>query len=187
MAAGDRDRWNEKWSAAGVGTGHGSKLDDLLEPWLPGHGELLDIAGGGSADSLAFARRGLDVTVVDVSDVGLARARDRASEAGLSIATVRVDLEHDPIPTGPWDVITIANYLQRDVFAAAAEGLAPQGLLGVIIATVTNLERHEKPGRPFLLQPGELPDLLPALELLHHSEEWRANGRHEAHLVARRP
>jgi len=27
---------------------------------------------------------------------------------------------------------------------------------------------------------------VPELELLHHSEAWRSNGRHEAHVVARR-
>ncbi len=185
MAAGDRDRWNEKWAAAGVGTGHGSKLVDLLEPWLPATGRLLDVAGGGSTDSLGFARRGLDVTVADVSDVGLATARQRATEAGLSIETARVDLESDPLPAGPWDVITVANYLQRDLFAAITAALAPDGLLGVVIATETNLERNDKPGRPFVLRVGELPDLVVGLDLLHHSEQWRANGRHEAHLVAR--
>ena len=186
MGAGDRDRWNQKWTAADVGTGHGSKLVDLLEPWLPESGRLLDIAGGGSADSLAFARHGLDVTVADVSDVGLATARRRAEEAGLTISTVEVDLESDPLPDGPWDVITVANYLQRDLFPTLLAALSPGGLLGVVIATNTNLERHDKPGMPFLLGPGELPTLVGPAEILHHSEDWRRNGRHEAHLVARR-
>ena len=185
MAAGDRDRWNEKWSAAGVGTGHGSKLVDLLGPWLPDSGRLLDVAGGGSADSLEFARMGFEVTVADVSDIGLAAARERAIEAGLTIETFEVDLESDPLPNGPWDVITVANYLQRDLFPAMIERLAQNGLLGVVIATTTNLERNTKPGESFLLAPDELPTLIGSLEILHHSEDWRANGRHEAHLVAR--
>ena len=84
------------------------------------------------------------------------------------------------------EVITVANYLQRDLFPTMVDGLAPGGLLGVVIATTTNLERNEKPGRPFLLEPGELPGLATGLEILHHSEDWRVNDRHEAHLVARR-
>ena len=68
---------------------------------------------------------------------------------------------------------------------ALTERLAPGGVLGVIIATETNLERNEKPGRPFLLDAGELPGLVPDVEVLHHSETWRDNGRHEAHLVGR--
>ena len=184
MAAGDRDRWNEKWAAAGAGTGHGSKLTDLLDPWLPATGRLLDIAGGASPDAPAFAARGLDVTVVDVSDVALEHARRRAATAGHRVTTVHADLEEDPLPPGPWDVITVANYLQRDLFTTMIEALAPGGLLGVVIATTGNLERHDRPGRPFLVTPGELPGLVPTLAVLHRSEDWRANGRHEAHLVA---
>lgn len=184
MAAGDRDRWNEKWAAGGIGTGHGSKLAELLAPWLPATGRVLDIAGGASPDAIAFASRGLEVTVVDVSDVALGHARRRAAEAGHRVITVRADLEEDPLPPGPWDVITVANYLQRDLFAAVVAALAPGGLVGVVIATTRNLERHERPGRPFLLAPGELPGLVPTSTVLHHSEDWRTNGRHEAHLVA---
>jgi tellurite methyltransferase len=187
MATGDRDRWNDKWAVAGVGTGHGSKLLDLLEPWLPESGRVLDIAGGGSSDSLEFARRGFDVTVADVSDVGLIQARQRAMAEDLVITTVEVDLETEPLPAGPWDVITVANYLQRGLFPAMTGCLAPGGILGVVIATTTNLERREKPSRPFLLDPGELPGLVEGLEILHHSENWRPNDRHEAHLVARHP
>lgn len=187
MAAGDRDRWNDKWAEAGRGTGHGSALVDLVEPWLPEDGTLLDVAGGGSHDSLLFARKGLDVTVADVSDVGLIQARQRALAEDLMISTFEIDLETEALPAGPWDVITVANYLQRDLFPALIERLSVGGVLAAIIATETNLERHERPGAPFLLSAGELPDLAAGLDVLHHSEEWRANGRHEAHLVARVP
>ena len=40
--------------------------------------------------------------------------------------------------------------------AVRHERLAPGGLLGVVIATETNLERRDKPGRPFLLGRNEL-------------------------------
>ncbi|MEZ5167581.1 MAG: class I SAM-dependent methyltransferase [Acidimicrobiales bacterium] len=186
MAAGDRDRWNEKWAGAGVGTGHGSDLVTLVDPWLPTRGRVLDVAGGGSPDSLAFARRGFAVTVADVSDVGLATARRRAEEVGLSIDTVELDLEAEPPPSGPWDVVTVANYLQRDLFPALIEELADGGVLGIVIATTVNLERHDRPGRPFLVEPGELCSLVPGVTIVHDTEGWRANGRHEAHLVARR-
>lgn len=185
MGAGDRDRWNTKWAQAGPGTDHRSPLVDLLSPWLPRSGRLLDIAGGGSPASLAFARNGLDVTVCDISDVGLDQARRHAQEAELAVDTVLLDLENDPLPPGPWDVVTVANYLQRDLFPEIIQRLGPGGLLGVVIATTTNLERHDKPGEAFLLEPGELPTLVAGLDIVHHSETWRANGRHEAHLVAR--
>ncbi|MEO0495493.1 MAG: class I SAM-dependent methyltransferase [Actinomycetota bacterium] len=186
MAVGDRDRWNDKWAEAGRGTSHGSSLIDLVQPWLPDAGALLDVAGGGSSDSLHFARLGFAVTVADVSDVGLIQAKQRALAEDIMISTVEVDLEADPLPEGPWDVITVANYLQRDLFAAFTERLAPGGVLAVVIATEINHERNEHPHPRFLLRRDELPGLVAGLEVLHHSEAWRDNDRHEAHLVARR-
>ena len=185
MAVGDRDRWNDKWAEAGRGTSHASALVELLEPWLPESGTLLDVAGGGSHDSLHFARLGLDVTVADVSDVGLIQARQRALAEDLTIDTVEVDLEEQPLPSGPFDVITVANYLQRNLFPEMIERLEAGGILGVIIATERNLERNDRPGRPFLVSADEVASLVGGMEVVHHSEEWRDNGRHEAHLVAR--
>ena len=186
MAVGDRDRWNAKWADAGRGTTHGSSLVELVRPWLPDSGTLLDVAGGGSDDSWHFAQLGLAVTVVDVSNIGLAQARQRGSADELVITTVEADLELDPLPSGPFNAVTVANYLQRDLFPVMVDRLTANGVLGVVIATESNLERHEHPRREFLLAPGELPSLVPELELLHHSEAWRSNGRHEAHVVARR-
>ena len=186
MAVGDRERWNDKWAEAGRGTSHGSALVDLVRPWLPPSGLLLDIAGGGSSDSLNFARLGLDVTVADVSDVGLIHATQRCLAEDLMISTIEIDLETEPLPAGLWDVITVANYLQRNLFESLVGHLAEDGVIGVVIATKTNLERNEKPSRGFLLESAELPDLISGVETLHFSESWRDNGRHEAHFVGRR-
>jgi len=184
MAEGDRERWNTKWAGQGVGTTHGSALIDLIGDRLPASGRALDIAGGGSGDGLELARRGLEVTVVDVSDLGLAAATARAEAAGFELTTVVADLDVDPLPPGPWDLVTVANFLDRDLLGRIGDHLAPHGLLAVTIATVTNLERHDRPGARFLLDRGELLDLVGELEIVHHSEDWRPNGRHEAHLLA---
>ncbi len=187
MAVGDRQRWNNKWSDAGRGTSHGSALVDLVAPWLPESATLLDVAGGGSIDSLHFARLGLDVTVADISDVGLIQARQRALSEDLVIQTIELDLENEQLPAGPWDVITVSNYLQRDLFTGLVNRLGPGGVLAVVVATESNLERHDRPGRPFLLKANEILSLIDGLTVLHHSEAWRPNGRHESHLVATPP
>ncbi len=187
MAAGDQQRWNDKWSDHGVGTTHQSSLVGLVTDHIAGQRKLLDIAGGGSSDSIELARQWFDVTVVDVSDVGLSIARDNALMAGVEIKTIETDLDAEPLPVGPWDVITTANFLKRDLFPAMVDALVPGGLLIVVVATVVNLERHDKPGRPFLAEPAELLRLAEGLEIVHHSEGWRASERHEAHLVARKP
>ena len=185
MAVGDRERWNDKWAEAGRGTSHGSALVDLVRPWLPYRDPSSTLPVAVRA-TRCTSRLGLDVTVADVSDVGLIQATQRCLAEDLKISTIEIDLETESIPAGRWDVITVANYLQRDLFESLVDHLAEDGVIGVVIATETNLERNERPSRGFLLDRRELPALIPGVETLHVSESWRDNGRHEAHFVGRR-
>ena len=154
MVAADRDRWNTKWTEAGPGTGHHSSLIDLVAPYLPSRGTVLDVAGGGSSNSLQLARRGLDVTVVDISTVGLTQAQQQAQAEDLTVQTLEIDLDLTPLPNRQWDVITVSNYLQRELLGRLAARLTTAGILAVVIATRTNLERHHRPGP-------DQPDLAP--------------------------
>jgi hypothetical protein len=63
----------------------------------------------------------------------------------------------------------------------------------MIQPTTANLQRHEKPPRDFLLQPGELaarfaPDACSkhGLTLCHSAEGWAADDLHDAVLVVKR-
>ena len=186
MSAEDRAKWDARYREARPCTAEPSPFLRSLEEVLPRKGRALDVAGGDGRNALWLARRGLAVTVADVSGVGLERARDRASAEGLALDTVCVDLESEPLPAGPWDLVVSILYLQRSLFAAFAEVLAPSGLLVFLQPTVTNLERHPKPPRPFLLENGELARLVQGLEVVSLTEGWTEDGHHEARLLARR-
>lgn len=126
---------------------------------------------------------------VDLSPVALARLEQDARREGLPIRTLALDLQSAPLPAGPFVLITCLAYLQRDLFAALIERLAPGGWLAVEIATRRNLERHAHPGPRFLLEEGELPGLLAPLELAFYREGWSGEGpdaRHLARALARR-
>jgi tellurite methyltransferase len=143
------------------------------------------VAGGGSGDAVRLAQLGLDVTVVDVSDVGLAITTELAAAAHTSVSTCQADLESEAPPPGPWNVITLANYLNRPLTAKLTELLMSGGVLVLVLATATNLERNPRPAAAHLVDPGEIPRLAPDLKTEHHSEDWRTNGRHEAWYVGR--
>jgi trans-aconitate methyltransferase len=157
-----------------------------LERFLPARGRAIDLAGGAGRHAIWLAQRGLDVTLADVSDEALRIASQRATSSGVSLRMLRVDLESDPFPQGPWDLILSCLYLQRTLFAELTLQLSPQGTLIVIQPTTVNLERHEKPPREYLLEPNEIPQLVPDLEILLHREAWSSDGRHDAVLVATR-
>jgi tellurite methyltransferase len=185
VADGEREHWNARWAGREATPRSDSSLLQLATPWLPPSGRLLDVAGGGSGDAVRLAQLGLDVTVVDVSDVGLAMTTELAAAAHTSVGTCQTDLESDSPPPGPWDVITLANYLNRPLTAELTELLLPGGILVLVLATATNLERSPRPSAAHLVDPGEIPRLARGLKTEHHSEDWRANGRHEAWYVGR--
>jgi SAM-dependent methyltransferase len=146
----------------------------------------LDVAGGAGRHAIWLAKRGLDVTLADVSDVGLKVAADRARQANCDIKMIQTDLQNNPLPSRPWDVILSVHFLWRPLFIEFARGLAVGGKLVIVQPTRSNLQRHAKPPAAFLLDDGELPTLVADLQIEHYEEGWLADGQHEAVIVARR-
>ncbi|MGF1596752.1 MAG: class I SAM-dependent methyltransferase [Acidimicrobiales bacterium] len=180
----DRERWNDRYRNGEEG-GTPLMLGRHLHRF-PRSGRALDIAGGPGQAGVILAARGLAVTVVDVSDVALELARQRADRSRVPLETVNADLTSQPLPAGPWEVITCFNYLDRTLFPAMVASLVSGGLLALSIATVSNLERHPRPSARFLLGDGELPSLLPGLTIELYDEGWGLDGRHTAELLGRK-
>ncbi len=180
-----QQRWDRRYRETDV-PAQPSALLTALDELLPRQGRALDVAGGAGRHAVWLARRGLEVWLVDVSPVAVARAAAAATAAGVTVHASVADLAHDPPPPGPWDLVVVFHYLQRDLFPALAAALAPGGLLVATIATVRNLERQSRPPREYLLEEGEAPSLAAGLDVVRYEEGWLAEGRHEALLVARR-
>ncbi|HEX8698032.1 MAG TPA: class I SAM-dependent methyltransferase [Myxococcaceae bacterium] len=186
MSEEDRQRWNTRYREQAQAREPSGFLRSL-EGQLPVTGRALDVAGGTGHDALWLARRGLDVTLVDISDVALERAAAAAREAGVALRTQRVDVECEPLPAGPYELVLCLNFLWRPLFAEVARVLAPGGLLVFAQPTRGNLQRHAHPSARFLLEEGELPQWVRGLEPVSYTEGWTEEGRHEARLVAMRP
>ena len=112
MSQEDREKWNARYQDESRAPAKPSVLLLELERFLPSSGRALDVAGGAGRHSIWLARRGLEVTLVDISHRGLAFAQERATEAGVSIRTVESDLEQDGLPEGKWNLIVGFHYLQ---------------------------------------------------------------------------
>jgi SAM-dependent methyltransferase len=184
MAEADRQRWNTRYREQAPAREPSAFLRSLASQ-LPTAGRALDVAGGPGHDALWLARRGLDVTLTDISDVALERATEAAREAGVALRCQRVDLEVEPLPPGPYALVVCQGFLWRPLFAQLPQVLAPGGLFVFAQPTRSNLERHAHPSARFLLEDGELPGLLQGLEVVSFTEGWTEEGRHEARLVAR--
>jgi len=153
---------------------------------LPDGGRALDVAGGTGRNAIWLAQRGWAVTIADISDVALAFAIERADSHHVLVETFVTDLGSDPLPGGPWDLVLLFHYLDRDLPIALAQALHPGGVLIGALATVTNLERNDRPPLPYLLEDGELPGLMGDLDLVRYEQGWQ-DDRHDARFVARKP
>ena len=183
MSEADRQRWNGHYQEQ-TGAAEPSRFLQSLADRLPSTGRVLDVAGGPGYDALWLARRGLDVTLVDISDVALERAASAAREAGVPLHVERVDLEEAPLPRGPYQLVLCLNFLWRPLFEVIPQVLAPGGLFVFARPTRSNLQRNPHPSARFLLEERELPRLLLGLEVVSYTEGWTEEGRHEARLVA---
>ena len=185
MAESDRIKWDQRYAQAG-------EIDLAPPGWvqgfnsvLPPAGYALDIAAGSGRMALWLAGRGLEVLAVDISTAGLELVRRAAIAQGLQIETLSVDLEADPLPSGPFDVITCFNYRQRDLFPQIRQRLKDSGLFLAEIATVPNLQRNASPSLEYLAEEGELRLDCAPLEIVYYQEGW-FDDRASARVVARK-
>ncbi len=187
---GDRERWNAKWrERAGELEGEAAFLSEHAQ-LLPSRGKALDIAGGAGRNAIWLARRGLDVTVVDISDVALDKAEQRAATTGLAkrMRFVRADLDGE-LPFAPlFDVVLVFHYLNRARRDDYASLLVDGGTLIAAQPTLKNLERHARPGPEYLVELGEMEAWARGLgmDVLVAREGWNDEGRHEAQVIAKR-
>lgn len=185
MSSADAIKWNERYQANAF---HGAR-EFLMEQaaHLPAHGIALDLAMGAGGNAGFLLERGLRVIGVDISEVGVRRAKQRWP--GIDVAVI--DLEHFHWPRGAFDVILNFYYCQRDLWPQFRSMLKPGGVL--IFETLT---RENLPTRPdynpaYLLAPDELHHAFNAWDVLVYREGWVDVGGHwpraVASLVARSP
>lgn len=186
------DRWNARYSEGF------EPFPDRPAQWLVEHrallgggGRALDVACGDGRNAAYLARRGYHVEAIDASDVAIDALRGAAGDRGLAVTARVVDLEREPLPAGPYDVIVTMNFLQRDLFGALQAALAPGGLLFYETLGTAHAEQLGRRFNPaYLLERGELLRAFGALEIVAHHEgvAARADGlRGVESIVARRP
>ncbi len=111
-------------------------------------GRALDVGMGEGRNAIYLAQKGWDVTGIDLSDVGIAKARERARSLGLRINAVVEDVNRFPFGAAQWDLIcllyfvideSMPNLRQRIATAlkpgglAIAEGVGSGGTLDALL------------------------------------------------------
>lgn len=198
--SGAQQRWDQRWAGTVPSTQPAEILlahETLVRSLTAGDSaEAVDLAGGNGRNALWLAECGFATTLVDVSPVALEIASTEAGARGVALSTKVVDLESssESITAGAplWNLLVIVAYFNPDLLAAVPQLLAPGGVAFFAQPTATNLERHERPSRRFLLADQEVHALAATwdqagLEIIEATQAWRDGGTHQGWLVARRP
>lgn len=120
--------WDERFSEPGYA--YGTEPNDFLvsvADRLP-MGRVLCLAEGEGRNAVFLAGLGYEVTAVDASTVGLAKAERLAAERGVAITTVHTDLAEFEIEPAAWRGIVSIFCHQPPVIRAALHERCLRGL-----------------------------------------------------------
>jgi SAM-dependent methyltransferase len=137
--------WDERYAQAGYA--YGTEPNDFLVAHARQihPGRVLCLAEGQGRNAVWLAQQGYDVTAVDLSALGLARARQLAAERGVTITTVQADLADYVIEPGAWDgIVSIFCHLpvpaRQRLYRQVAAGLRSGGVFLLEAYTPKQLE-----------------------------------------------
>lgn len=179
----DQKKWDTKYRPRIYA--HGKNPNSLLKKHirlLPGK-KALDIAAGEGQNAVFLAQQGFRVEAVDISPVGLAKARKLAGTMGVKIKAVQADLDDYQIGAGKYDLITNFYFLDRRLFPKIKKGLKKGGK--VVFETYTtdhpSASGEGQMNPKYLLKPNELLERFRDFRILYYREGVvREGGRRKA-------
>jgi len=123
----DKKRWDKKFTEKGFALGKKANLFLRKHIDLLPRGRALDIATGEGRNAVFLAGHGFRVDAVDISEVGLRKARELAREEGVKIRTALADLDTYPIREEHYDLIANFYFLDRSLIPKIRTGLKKGG------------------------------------------------------------
>lgn len=151
----DRAKWNEKFRRGGHDL---PSIPLIMYQGRLTRGRALDVAGGLGENAAILALAGWKVTLLDLSDEAVRRARTRARELKADFHAVQADALRLPF-RGPFETVVVTHFLERSIAPELVRLLAPGGTLFASTLTRGLPERYCVKG-------GEYAQLFGALEVV---------------------
>ena len=151
----DAAEWDERYGAADQVWSGEPNVALVAEVGGLDPGRALDVGCGEGADAVWLARRGWQVTALDVSEVAIHRAQGLAGDAGVQVAWVQAGLVEAALPARAFDLVSAQYPALRKTPDAVAERtlvdlVAPGGTLLVVHHALDPEHRHEDDFDPAL-------------------------------------
>ena len=159
---------------------------------LPSQGSALDLACGRGANAICLAEKGLTVSAWDISASALEHLANEATNKGLIIELEPRNISEHPPKPNSFDVITVSNFLERELIDDIRKAIKPDGLIfyqTFIIDKVSNIG----PSNPdYLLDNNELLNFFSEWKVVLYREEGLLGNidsgfRNQAMLIAQKP
>ena len=142
----EQDQWDQRYASTDLVWTAGPNRFVVEELTGERPGRALDLGTGEGRNAIWLAGQGWQVTAVDFSQVGLAKAARLARSRDVSVDWVHADLRRYRPEAGAYDLVLLA-YIQLPkaefgaLLKAAAPALAPGGTLLVVGHDADNLTR----------------------------------------------
>jgi SAM-dependent methyltransferase len=182
--------WDERYASGEFQFGQApNRYLESLRPWLAPGMRALSLGDGEGRNGVWLAQQGLEVTALDWSAVGMAKAAQLAEARGVKLRTVVADAAAWGYPDAGFDLVAwiYLHLPPADRAAAAAgvlRGLAPGGLLA--LECFTPAQQGRRSGGPKMAEllwsraiVEELFGGLEVLELLEGTVRLDEGPRHQ--------
>ncbi len=182
MADEERVKWDRRYAEPGYRMGDGPKRFLMeLQGLLPRRGTVLDLGCGEGQNLVWLAGRGLTGTGVDISAVGLRKAKALADVMEVELELVEADLDRWEPGDRQWDVVLCSHLMIRDLVPRMRRALAPGGLvLMELLMEGAPIDRRT------CVEPNEALRWFLDLRIVHYRETVR-EGVPVVQLAARQP
>lgn len=196
-----RDFWNQRYGHPGFT--YGTEPNDFLRALAPRlEGPVLSLGEGEGRNAVFLAQRGLEVTAVDLSPVGLEKTAKLAAERGVTVTTKVADLADFELGEGQYGAVLsiwchLPPWVRTRVHGAVARALKRGGLFVMEVYTPRQLQFDT--GGPknveLLYEPDEVRRELTGLTLERceelerdvHEGEFHGGRSAVLQVVARKP
>ena len=174
MSLKDKEKWDAKYL----------KKSQLLKPRqssknLQGYivrcngTRALDLACGSGRNSIFLAECGFDVDALDIAEAAIQALNSEAKQKNLlsKINAYQVDLDMYEIKKDRYDVIVMANFLDRAILKSAENALKKDGILFVETYMLSDENEKQDSNLNNLLKSQELKNMLDdSWQVLYYDE-----------------
>ncbi len=186
MSVEDRVRWDQIYSTQ-QSTPYPNPDPFLLQytPHIePDAGvRALDLCGGMGQNGLWLAEQGYAVDIMDISRVGLNRARTEMANRNLrNVNLLTIDVEYLQLEALTYELVCVFRYLKRTMFPVLKRSIKPKGRIIYETYNRRYLDIVSGFNPDYLLSLGELRQTFSDWTILHDEEV-----NHITRLVAIKP